>query len=96
MKTFPGNKKKVTSVFEVNYDYNTDTAWISYLLKYDSYTKDWTYNDQLSSSLVNQLKEDGEDTLEQFQTLLSERARYSPMKDAVTQPILFKDEGGAP
>lgn len=95
MKTFPGNKKKVTSVFEINYDYDSDKAWISYLMKFDPIQKKWHYNDQISSSLTQKLLEEGEDTLEQFQSLLKERTAASPMTEGVVQPILFKSEGGA-
>lgn len=95
MKTFPGNKKRVTSVFEVNYDYNTDKAWISYLMKYDSINHRWEYNDQLSDSLVQLLNEEGDTTLANFRTLMAERKDFSPMQENSIQPILFKDAGEA-
>ena len=95
MKTFPGNKKRVTSVFEVNYDYNKDKAWISYLMKYDSITHEWTYNDELSPSLVQLLNEEGDTTLANFRTLMADRKAFSPMKENSIQPILFKDAGEA-
>ncbi|WP_084242417.1 ATPase, T2SS/T4P/T4SS family [Planomicrobium okeanokoites] len=95
MKTFPGNHKRVTSVFEVIYDYDTDSARISYLMKYDAYRQKWDYNDQISDSLIQQLREEGNSTLTDFQALLSERAADSPIQDNIIQPILFKDAGGS-
>lgn len=95
MKTFPGNKKKVTSVFEINYDFDKDTAWISYLMKYDEFSGLWNYNDEISDSLKYQMRVEGEKTYHDFQTLLSERAALFPIDKGVIQPILFKSEGGS-
>lgn len=92
MKTFPGNKKKVTSVFEINYDYEKDRAWISYLMKYDQFTNQWKYSDLISESLQEQMREESEDTLLDFQSLLSNRRTISPLEEAI-QPILFKTDG---
>lgn len=95
MKTLPGNKKKVTSVFEINYDYDSDRAWISYLMKYDQVSDKWQYNAELSRAITKQLLEEGDGTLEEFQSLISERAQVSPITEGVIQPILFKDVGGS-
>ncbi|WP_281864825.1 ATPase, T2SS/T4P/T4SS family [Planomicrobium okeanokoites] len=95
MKTFPGNKKRVTSVFEINYDFNTGKAWISYLMKYDGLNEKWLYSDQLSDSLVQQLKEEGDSTLSEFQSLISDRTAASPIQENIIQPILINAAGGS-
>ena len=93
MRTFPGNKKRVTNVFEVNYDYDTDRAWISYLIRFNSTTGKWEYNDEISSKFKEQLLEAGDGAYNDFYRLLQERKSSSPLTIKPIQPILFKDAG---
>jgi pilus assembly protein CpaF len=93
MKNLPGNQKKVTSAFEICYDYDTDKAWINYFLKYNTKEKKWEYNAVVSESLLNQLDEDDLNLSVEFQQILSNRATESPMKTSPIQPINFKEEG---
>ena len=93
MKTFPGNKKRVTSVFEVNYDYDTDRAWISYLIRFNPIVGKWEYNDHISEKFQEQLLEIGKEEHDSFCQLLSERTAASTLSTEAVQPILFKDAG---
>lgn len=93
METFEGNRKKIESVFEINFDRKKDKAWISYLMKYDEFANTWRYHDNISDSLAKKIRRLGEDTLRDFQNLLSKRAAESPILDPIEEPIVFKDTG---
>lgn len=83
------SSKKVTSVFEIVYDYNKDEAWISYLIKLDMNTGKWCYNSRLSEPLTTLLKEDDRGEFADFLQLLQQREFENKLKDHI-QPIVFR------
>ena len=92
METFPGNIKRVTSVYEICYDFNTDKAWINYLIHLNPESHEWEYNGNISDSLKEYLmkKEHAKDG-ERLLQLLNERASLHPMSRNPIQPIVFHE-----
>ena len=86
------SSKKVTSVFEIVYDYNKDEAWISYLIKFDMNTGKWRYNSRVSEQLVTHLKENDQGEYAEFIELLQRREFESKLKEHI-QPIIFREGG---
>lgn len=86
------SSKKVTSLFEIVYDYDRDEAWIQYLMKFDLKTGEWQYNSRISPQTQSFLKEDDNGEYEAFFSLLQSREAESKLKDYI-QPIIFREGG---
>lgn len=89
------NAKKVTSVFEICYDNETDTAWIQYILRYDQSKNNWEYNADVSEELLGRILKDNDfepGVRNEFISILKDREQASPIpKDEVKEPIFFKE-----
>lgn len=86
------SSKKVTSVFEVVYDYDRDEAWIQYLIKFNLAKNCWEYNSRLSPQLKAFLVEDDNGEFEQFLKQLQGREFENKLNDYI-QPIVFREGG---
>lgn len=73
------NTKKVTSVYEICYDYEQDKAWINYLIKYNKDTNEWLYNTNISEQLKEKLYSKDELRAKRFLDHLETRAYQSPI-----------------
>lgn len=91
MKNFKGNKKKITSVYEVCYDYDHDKAWINYLIKYNPKKEQWEYNASISEGLEENILNYNEELGYKFMEHLKTRSKLFPMTDNPIQPIVFKE-----
>ncbi|MBU8732498.1 CpaF/VirB11 family protein [Cytobacillus oceanisediminis] len=91
MQNFKGNKKKITSVYEICYDYDKDRAWINYLIKYDKKMDKWVYNSDVSEGLLDNIYEFDENLGKKFINHLKSREKDSPMTTTKIQPIIFKE-----
>lgn len=87
MATFKGNKKKMTSVYEICYDRKTDRAWINYLMKYNSKHDVWEYNSEVSDGLQQKMKEYDEEKTIYFLEHLRKQSLKSPMTGQTTEEI---------
>lgn len=91
MKNYPGNKKKLTSVYEICFDLEQDKAWINYLMKYNPKSNSWEYNSNLSQQLVNKMMEQDEGKAKDFLSHLEMRSSLSPIEAEPIQNIVFKE-----
>lgn len=89
------NIKKVTNVFEVCYDYKTDSAWIQYIVKYDEKTDDWQYNADVTEDFYKRISKANKynpEVVAEFESVLKSRAAIAPIpKDQIKKPIYFKE-----
>ncbi|MEK6190608.1 MAG: CpaF/VirB11 family protein [Carnobacterium alterfunditum] len=94
MQNTENNEKKVTSVYEICYDFDTDTAWIQYILKYDDEAEKWLYNPNISSDLYKRLNKSDDKNLkvaDEFIAILEDRASHEPIpEEDIKQMIYFK------
>lgn len=90
MKTFEGNKKKVTSLYEICYSFEDDSAWINYLMVYNDKTNSWEYNKNISEQLKQRLYNTDEELAKRIEVHLEKRAEEQPLKRTAIQPINFK------
>ena len=91
MQNFKGNKKKVTSVYEICYDYETDKAWINYLIRYNKHQNKWEYNGNVSDYLLKRMEEVDLEKARFFVRHLQEQAKKYPMTTSAVQSIIFKE-----
>ena len=84
--------KKVTSVFEIVYDYDRDEAWIQYLIKFNLSKGCWEYNSKLSPQLKSFLLEDDNGEYDYFFKHLQAREFEHKLTDYI-QPIVFREGG---
>ena len=89
METFKGNKKKVTSVYEICYDRKTDNAWINYIMKYDEKLNVWKYNSHVSEGLKRKMFSYDEEVAENFLDLLKSRENFTPMNGETKEEIII-------
>ena len=94
MKNTAGNIKKVTSVYEVCYDYQTDEAWIQYIIKYDTETETWMYNPNISEDLLKRIREANPQLASEFMHVLQLRANASPIPEENIKQLIYFKEGG--
>lgn len=90
MATMENNEKKVTSVYELCYDFETDQAWINYLIKYDKHKNEWHYNANISDGLKARIFEYNPDLAEKFIRHLERRSKEFPLLSEPKQIIHFK------
>jgi len=90
MKNFEGNKKKVTSVYEIAYSYEENRAWINYLIKYDPKENTWVYNADISEGLKNRMSEHDEGRAAAFIQHLKKQSQKRPMKNDRIQEIVLR------
>lgn len=86
MTSIRNNEKRVTSVFEICYDDETEAAWINYLINYDPELDQWQYNSEISEPLIERMKEYDYEIAVQFIKLLKERSNLSPLKSKAIYP----------
>jgi pilus assembly protein CpaF len=91
METFEGNKKKVTSMYEMCYEYQGDRAWINYLIKYNRELDEWEYNSNVSNGLIERMEKNSPDLSNKFIEHLKKREKSYPMNSIKVQPIIFKE-----
>lgn len=90
MQTFKGNRKKVTSIYELCYDFDTDKIWINYLVLYDKDTDTWSYNSDISPMLKERIFEYNKTLAERFVQHLVRKSKLYPMKKEPKRFIHFK------
>jgi pilus assembly protein CpaF len=90
MKTFENNQKRVTSMYEICYSYENDSAWINYLMLYNKDTDSWEYNNNISERLKERLYKHDKELADRIIEHLTKRADEKPMKQNPIQPIYFK------
>lgn len=91
METLKNNQKKLTSVYELCYDFETDKAWINYLIKYNKKTDQWHYNPKISNELKNKIYDYNESLAEAFIVHLQKRSEHYPILEDTKQYINFKE-----
>ncbi|MCM3032960.1 MULTISPECIES: ATPase, T2SS/T4P/T4SS family [Bacilli] len=91
MESKENNKKRLTSIYELCYDVNTDSAWINYLVKYEPDTDSWTYNAEISQGLKERIfsvdKQLGECVIEH----LKKQSEAAPIAGETIFPCIFKE-----
>lgn len=91
METLPGNKKKVTSLYEICYDIEEDKAWINYLMKYNPKNHKWVYNSQVSKQLITKMEKYNEELTKEVLDHLKTKSEKYPMQEKSIQNIIFKE-----
>lgn len=91
MHTFEGNQKKVTSIYELCYDFDTDKIWINYLVLYDETQKIWRYNPEISPMLKERIFKYNYSLAARFVQHLHKRSQEFPMLDNPKRFIHFKE-----
>lgn len=91
MHTFEGNQKKVTSIYELCYDFDTDKIWINYLVLYDETQKIWRYNPEISPMLKERIFKYNYSLATRFVQHLHKRSQEFPMLDNPKRFIHFKE-----
>jgi pilus assembly protein CpaF len=91
MKNMPGNVKKVTSVYEICYDYDEDKAWINYLIYFNPMSQQWEYNADISKQLYRHLMEENKELTNELIQILKKRAEEYPLSIPAIQPIVFHE-----
>lgn len=79
MTSLKNNEKRVTSIYELCYNEQEERAWIRYLVLYDQKTDSWTYNDNVSSALIEKMERLDESLCHSFLKALKERAGQHPI-----------------
>lgn len=90
MQTFEGNKKKVTSIYELCYDFDTDKIWINYLVLYDETTDTWRYNADISPMLKERIYKYDKSLADKFVEHLERKSKQYPMNEVPKRFIHFK------
>ena len=91
MATMKGNKKKLTSLYEICFDTNEDKAWINYLIVYNQRTGQWEYNSSVSEQLIFRMKKYNEELANEVLEHLKNRELKFPMQSEPIQNIVFKE-----
>lgn len=91
MATLEGNKKKLTSLYEICYDIHEDKAWINYLILYNEKTGQWEYNSNVSEQLMFRMKKYNEERALEVLEHLKNRELKFPMQSEPIQNIVFKE-----
>ena len=91
MTTMKGNKKKLTSLYEICFDINEDKAWINYLIVYNQKTGRWEYNSSVSEQLIFRMKKYNEELANEVLEHLKNRELKFPMQSEPIQNIVFKE-----
>lgn len=89
METFEGNKKKVTSIYEICYEKKEDRAYINYLMKYDEKHDRWEYNDEISEGLKQKIYKCSEMRADEFIKHLKKQALRNPLKTQAIEEIII-------
>lgn len=90
MSNFPGNEKRVTSIYEICYDSKEDRAWINYLMRYKPDTDSWIYNSNVSPGLLEKMRKVSRSRTDSFLNHLSNRSFEHPMEDINIDEINVK------
>jgi pilus assembly protein CpaF len=91
METFEGNRKKLTSLYEICYDNKEDKAWINYLIKYVPDEDYWMYNPNVSEGLIDNIRKYNKEFATGFLEHLKSRSENFPYIGEPIQNIIFKD-----
>ena len=91
MATFSGNKKKVTSIYEMCYDFESDKAWINYLVRFNPKTGEWQYNPNVSKMLKDKMDAYNASLTDLILNHLQERSKKYPIDGDTKQYIHFKE-----
>ena len=89
MESDRNNIKRVTSVYEVCYDFDTDEAWVNYLIKFDEATETWRYNAHISENILKELRKQDNRLAEELQHLLKQRAASAPLADFEAKRLIY-------
>lgn len=79
MANFKGNKKRITSIYEICYDEQEDKAWINYLVKYAEKEDKWYYNSDVSDKLKEKMLSYNEEVANEVLIHLSKQAKLNPI-----------------
>lgn len=85
------NKKRVTSIYELCYDVENDSAWINYLMKYNPDTDSWMYNANISEHLMERICEVDKELGDIILNHLKMRSKESPIIGETKFPCMFKE-----
>lgn len=91
METYIGNIKKVTSMYEICYDRETNKAWINYLKKYNEKDGNWYYNPNISDGLKKKMYKKNDRLAMNFISHLKERSEKYPMQESPIEYININD-----
>lgn len=89
MKSIRGGKKKLTSLYEIVYDYTKDKSYINYLIYYNPKTNQWEYNGEVSDQLFNRMDEISTEKAKLFVEHLKRQAQKYPMSIEPMREIYF-------
>lgn len=89
METLKGNRKKVTSIYEICYDRKEDKAWINYLMVYNRKLDKWEYNCDISEGLVKKIMERDEQKANEFIAHLKKQSIKSPLTRQAREEIII-------
>ncbi|MBA2176828.1 Flp pilus assembly complex ATPase component TadA [Halobacillus locisalis] len=90
MKTYKGNQKRVTAIYEICYSFEDDSAWINYLMWYNEKTGKWEYNANISEQLKSRLYEGDEHIHDGILNHLEKRQEQSSLSRTPIEPIYIK------
>ncbi|WP_368502676.1 ATPase, T2SS/T4P/T4SS family (plasmid) [Alkalihalophilus sp. As8PL] len=87
-----GSQKRVTSIYEICYDFEKDEAWINYLMKYDRVNDKWFYNSNVSQLLKDRMYHHDRSLADQFLAHLNKKASEYPLLGETKFNCLFKED----
>lgn len=80
METVEGNCKRLTELYELSYDEQTEKVSVHFLMKYDHRNKYWRYASNLGQKLQEKMAGGQADSLELLLQLLRQRAVNKPLE----------------
>lgn len=91
MTTLENNQKKVTSIYELCYDNDSDEVSINYLVIYDETINKWRYNADVSEMLKEKMYKYDRDLAERVISHLMRRSKEYPIKHETKEIIHYKE-----
>ncbi|MEK4263949.1 MULTISPECIES: ATPase, T2SS/T4P/T4SS family [unclassified Paenibacillus] len=90
MEPTDAGEKKLTRISEVFYDEAKNSVFASDIMRYEQATNEWTYNDQLTVSIVKRMQKKNPVVTQRFLEELKRLTKLKPMKNPLKESLKAK------